>query len=178
MRQPEPDELALGLTPTPSEEIAEDGTDHGVVWAPAADPEGEGLVDEFVDFFNARDLDGIAGLLAEDIQAELVHVNGSVAAVIEGIEDLFMREPSVVLTRGELGNEPVAAVWHPAGDRYVAVGLLAFTFTEGEVEAIERIDLIDVLDQEDLLLEEPDGSELAEWEVAEDDWETRPGEHL
>lgn len=178
MREPQPDEQALGLGPLPGDEIAEDGTDHGVVWAPASDAEGESIVDEFIEYFNARDLDGIAGLLAEDVQAELVHVNGSVAAVLEGIEDLFLREPSVVLTRGELGSEPVAAVWHPAGDRYVAVALLAFSFTEGEGEAIERIDLIDVLDQEDLLLEEPDGSELAEWDVSEDDWETMPGEHL
>lgn len=174
----EPEDFATGFAELPSEEVGEDGVDHAVVWAPATDAEGESVVDEFIDYFNARDLDGMASLLAEDVQAELIHVNGSAAAVIEGIEDLFLREPSVVLTRGELGSEPVAAVWHPTGDRYVAVGLLAFAFTEGEVAAIERIELIDQLDQEDLLLEEPEGSELAEWDVVEDDWDTRPGEHL
>jgi hypothetical protein len=133
-------------------------------------PAGTGVddfVDEFVEFFNARDLEGLAGMLAEDVDAELVHALGSVGA-IEGLEELFVREPLVILTRGEVGQEPIAAVWHPSDSGYAGVGYLVFDFDDAEPPAISRIDYVDEIDDEGLLVEEPDELSADEWELTDE----------
>jgi hypothetical protein len=65
---------------------------------PLAATNDSDLIEEFIEFFNARDLDSIGSMLAADVEAEFVHSIGSVGALI-GLEDLFLREPLVLLTR-------------------------------------------------------------------------------
>lgn len=156
-------------------EVDEEGLDHAVVYAPD-DPETDAVVGEFVEYFNARDLDGLRTLLSDDVAAEVVSAVG-VDATIDAIGDLQFREPSVMLTRAEIDNEPIAAVWQPSEGRYVAVGYLSFMIAEVDGRLIERIDYVDEIDE--TLVEAPDASELAEWEVTGEEWETLGGgEHL
>lgn len=155
-------------------EVDDDGLDHALLYAPD-DPEAESMVDVFVEYFNAKDLEGIRALLAPDVAAEVVSAVGA-EATVEAIGDLFFREPSIVLTRAEVESEPIAAVWQPSQGRYVPVGYLSFILSEVDGRLIERIEYVDELDE--TLVEAPDASELAEWEVTGEEWETLGGEHL
>lgn len=127
------------------------------------------LIDEFVEFFNARDLDGLASMLTDDVDAELVHALGS-AGALEGLEDLFIREPLVLLTRGDADGDGIAVVWHPGHAGYLQVGYLAFEFTDEDDDAdarITRIEYLEEINAEDLVVEEPDEIDVEEWEVEE-----------
>lgn len=155
-------------------EVDEEGVDHAVVFPPD-DPEAENLVDEFVECFNARDLDGLRGLLSPEVETAALSAIG-IAATLDAIGDLFFREPSIVLTRAEVDNEPIAAIWQPGEGRYVPVGYLSFALSEADGRLIERIEYVEELGE--TLVEAPDASELAEWEVTGEEWETLGGEHL
>lgn len=131
------------------------------------DPDLDNLVVEFVDLFNARDMDALAELLASDAESSFLH-ESSRSGVIEGIEDVVFRRPDVVTTRGDLGTEPVAAVWFldAESDRYRLCGFFTIDLAEGETPLIGRIDLVEELPDDDLVVETPDDSERPEWE----DW--------
>jgi hypothetical protein len=124
------------------------------------------LIDEFIEFFNARDLDSIGSMLAADVEAEFVHSIGSMGALI-GLEDLFLREPLVLLTRGDADGDALAVVWHPTGSGHQTVGYLSFEFTDEDPEEITRIEYLDELNAEDLVVEEPDEVTAEEWELEE-----------
>jgi hypothetical protein len=132
----------------------------------------ENVSDEFVDVFNARDIEGIAELLADDIDAEFLHVAGS-RTVLEGFEGFFIRQPHVLATRGEQGTEPIVALWRPdGGDEdadstpFMAVGFLILEFTEHDEPLISRIEYAEELDE--VLVEEPDDIiEGLDWELAD-----------
>ena len=69
----------------------------------------------------------------------------------------------MMTTRGEDGNTPIVALWVPdEGSRYRMMGYFELS-TEGEL--IDRISYVDTPGT-DLLVEEPDPGELAEWQ----DW--------
>jgi hypothetical protein len=131
------------------------------------DPDLDNLVVEFVDLFNARDMDSLAELLAADAESSFLH-ESSGSGVIEGLEDLIFRRPDVVTTRGDLGTDPVAAVWFLDADtdHYRLCGFFTFDLADGETPLIGRIELIEELPDEDLVVETPDDSERPEWE----DW--------
>lgn len=156
-------------------EVDEGGVDHAVMYPPD-DSETENMVDEFVECFNARDLDGLRALLSPDVQLEALSAAG-VDAAVEALGDLFFREPSIMLTRGEIENEPIAAVWQPGEGRYVGVGYLSFLLTEVDGRLIERIEYVDEIDES--LVEAPDSSEISEWEVTGEEWDALGGgEHV
>lgn len=128
----------------------------------------ENVLDEFVDLFNARDIDVLASLVAEDLDAEFLKVAGRQGA-LEALENLFIRQPFVVATRGERGVEPIVALWQPTGedgDGYVVVGFLTFECSDEDEPVITRVEYFEELD--DVLLEEPDGVvEGLDWDVAD-----------
>jgi hypothetical protein len=132
------------------------------------DPDAESLVDEFVDLFNARDVDGLGELLWSDVDAEFVHEHGS-AGALEGLEDLFVRQPYSILTRGEVGNEPIAAVWRPGDEGgYMQCGFLVFEFSDGDEPLVSRVEYVEEIDSDDILIEEPDDvDEGVDWELAD-----------
>jgi hypothetical protein len=133
---------------------------------PVAGTNDSDLIDEFIEFFNARDLDSIESMLAADVEAEFVHSIGSVGALI-GLEDLFLREPLVLLTRGDADGDALAVVWHPSETGHHTVGYLAFEFTDEDPGEITRIEYLDELNAEDLVVEEPDEVMAEEWELEE-----------
>ncbi len=128
-----------------------------------ADAAVENASDEFVDLFNARDLDGIAEMVTTDVASDLLDGDGA-DSVIEGLAGLLRRYPQLVATRGEDGNQPIVALWIPnEQDQYSLMGYFELS-TEDEL--IDRITYVDTPGRSDLLLEEPDLDEMSEWE----DW--------
>ena len=129
------------------------------------DADLENAVVEFVDLFNARDMEALAELLAAHAECTFLAAH-SAAAVIDGVEDLILRQPDLVLTRGEVDDEPLAGAWllDADADRYLLTGV--FTFTVDDDGLIDCITFRDEVADGDLLLEEPEDSERPEWE----DW--------
>lgn len=120
----------------------------------------EDVLDEFVEILNARDLEGVAELLAPEVTST-VFGGGTPETVVEGMSDLLLRYPHLVTSRGEVGEEPVVVLWLPdEEERYRAVGYLDFAFEGGLIEHLEYVDEV----PSDLLAEEPEGDELAEWD--------------
>ncbi len=141
----------------------------------------EANLDEFVDYFNARDLEAISELLDPEVSAPFFGGNGE-ESVMQGVGELVLAYPGIVTTRGELGDEPVVVAWIPGQQRvYQRMGYFRFTFTEegegvedpsvidGELK-IEHIDYSDEIDDGSLLVEEPDPSDMAESESWQE-WE-------
>ena len=127
-----------------------------------ADVAAENASDEFVDMFNARDLDGIADLVAADVTSDLFDGAG-VESVVEGMAGLLRRYPQLIATRGEEGHQPIVALWIPdEQDQYSLMGYLELSTQE---ELIDRITYVDTPGSE-LLVEEPDPDDMAEWQ----DW--------
>lgn len=138
------------------------------------DAAGENAVDEFVDYFNARDVEALAELLDDDVTCDFFDLGGK-EGVIEGFSDMMIRNPGLVLTRGELGQEPVAVAWTPGEEHdYRRLGLFVFTFADGPDSLVEHIEYDDAPeDSEVVLAEEPDpddmdqGGEWREWDTGE-----------
>jgi hypothetical protein len=139
-----------------TDRAADSGTD------PAVDAAAENLSDEFVDLFNARDLDGIAELVTADVTSDLFDGAG-VESAVEGMAGLLRRYPQLVATRGEDGNQPIVALWIPdEQDQYRLMGYFELSALD---ELVDRITYVDTPGT-DLLVEEPDPDEMAEWQ----DW--------
>lgn len=136
-------------------------------WSASPGPAAEAVLDELVERFNARDLEGLAELLAPELISEFLQA-GSPEELLASLADLWMREPSLTLTRGERGYEPVAAAWVADGHAYRFLGYFEAAFREvggGEV-LLDRLELVEDDERDDsLLLEELDPDEMAEWEL-------------
>lgn len=134
------------------------------------DPVAETLIVELGERLNAWDLEAVAELLHPEAESSFLQATDR-DEVVAGLADLGERNPTLTFTRGELGMEPVLAVWvmdTTAGDHDL-MGLLRFDCdTEGEEPTITRLDLFEPGPDDDVLLEEPDPAEIAEWE----DWDT------
>jgi hypothetical protein len=128
----------------------------------------DNTIDELVDLVNGRDLDGLSELLASDAEAGFLG-GSSRDGVVDGFNDLFLRYPTLIVTRGDLRSDPMVAVWifDWEADRFDPFGYMTFETSDGEEGLIQRIEYIDELpDSDDLVVETPERSELPEWE----DW--------
>jgi hypothetical protein len=141
--------------------MKDDGSD--AAFESVADAAVENASDEFVDLFNARDLDGIAELVTADVSSDLFDGEGA-DSVIEGLAGLLRRYPQLVSTRGEDGNRPIVALWTPNEQHHYS--LMGYLELSAEDELIDRITYVDTPESGDLLLEEPDLEEMSEWQ----DW--------
>ena len=141
------------------------------------DPAGEALATEFVDLVNAGDFEGLGELLHPEVSSEFLGRSGP-GDVIAALEETLLRNPGVVFTRGELGDEPIAVAWAVQDDGYRRLGLVLFTYADGD----DGETLIDGLAYEDrevdpdlLLAEEPDiedadeGNRWTEWDSGDGD---------
>jgi hypothetical protein len=63
----------------------------------------DNTIDELVDVLNGRDLDGLSELLAADVEAGVLG-ESSRDGVVDGFNDLFLRYPTLLVTRGEIGS--------------------------------------------------------------------------
>ena len=125
----------------------------------------EVLRDEFVQAFNARDLEQLTALVHPDVECPARMGDGA-ADLAEELEAIWERSPAAILTRAfldtETGRTPCAVAWLPDEDGcWSRVTLVCFD-TDGEL-----ITLVDVPDDVDALeraqAEDPAGEELEDW---------------
>lgn len=133
----------------------------------ALDPDLDNVLVEFVELVNARDMDGLAELLAPEAEAAFLG-ELSPTGLIDGLGDLIFRHPDLVVTRGDLGPEPIAAVWllDADADHYRFAGMFTLELSDVANGMIGRIDYVEEPPDGDLVVEVPDDSERPEWE----DW--------
>jgi hypothetical protein len=130
--------------------------------------EVDNTIDELVDMLNGRDLDGFSDLLAPNVEFGFLG-ESSRDGVVDGLNALFLRYPTLLVTRGESGPDPIVAVWifDREADRFDPFGYMTFETSDDDAALIQRIEYIDELpDSDDLVVETPERSELGEWE----DW--------
>ena len=128
----------------------------------------DNTLDEFIERVNARDLDDLSELLAPDAEADFLGEMSS-EGIIDGLEDLTLRYPTLVVTRGDLGREPIMVAWlfDQGEDRYDLVGYFTVEPAPANDGLIQRLAYIEELPETDeLVVETPDKVELQEWE----DW--------
>ena len=128
----------------------------------------ETLRDEFVDAFNARDLDAVVALAHEEIECPDIHGDG-VGALSEELAAIWERSPGAILTRGFLEGEPCAVAWLPDEDgTWVRASLVCLDGTDGLISLVTLPDDADALDRaeaEDPAGEEPEeGADWTEWD--------------
>lgn len=135
----------------------------------------ESLRDEFVDGFNARDLDALLALVAEDVETPDLPGEG-VAVFAEELEAIWERSPGAVLTRAFLEEVACAVAWLPDEEGcWARAALVCFAAEDGLLSVVGVPDDTDALDRAEAV--DPTGEELDEWS----DWaewdrgeETRP----
>lgn len=128
----------------------------------------DNVLDEFVDVVNARDLEGLDQLLAPEAEAGFLG-EFSESGVLDGFNDLFLRYPSLMVTRGDIGVEPIVVAWlfNQEADRFDPVGYFTLEVSDSEETQILRVEYGEELpDSDQLVVETPARSDLQEW----DDW--------
>lgn len=139
---------------------------------PGVDSELVNCLDAIVETFNARDLDGLLELVAED--CELPGLAGSDREGFAAtLEDLWERRPTCLLTRGEFEDEPVGVLWELAdGDTWWSIATVHVAEpNEGDVGLVEFVDDAATLDR--VVAQPPDGDldegmRWREWEEGAD----------
>lgn len=137
----------------------------------------ETLRDELVDAFNARDLDAVLALVADDL--ECPDLGGEGAAAFAGaLTDIWDRSPGAIITRAFLDDAPCAVAWMPDEEGcWSRAGLLVLDGDDDQIRLVELVDDADALDRataDDPTGEElEEGSDWGEWDSGE---ATEPGD--
>lgn len=115
--------------------------------------EQDAFRDVVVEAVNAKDPDLLS--LADGIEVP--------SSTMDTVLDIMEGWPRSLLSRGEIGTQPVAALWVPDSDGlYSPAGYLEFYVEDGSA----RIELMDGT-HPDLVSEAPPGLEVADWEGPE-----------
>lgn len=155
--------LEDGLTVVEGEQASLDD-DLRIETQPAPDADLEALRDEFVDAFNARDLDAVLGIVRDDVETPDVRGEG-VATLAEELGGIWQRWPGAILTRAFLDSQPCAVAWLPGEDGcWCRAALVCFDAEGGLLTVVSMPDDADALDRAEP--DDPTGNELDEW----DDW--------
>ena len=131
----------------------------------------ETLRDEFVDAFNARDLDSVLALAHPDVECPDIRGDGA-AALAEELMAIWERSPGALLTRAFLDGEPCAVGWLPDEDgEWARAALVCMDGADGLISVVTLPDDADSLDRaeaEDPAGEPPEeGSDWREWDSGE-----------
>ena len=166
------DEGLTLLEPDLDDEDAEPARD-----APPFDLDAQSLRDEFVDAFNARDLDALLSVVAADVECPDRHAVG-VGALAQEVTDIWHRAPGVILTRAVLDDTPCALAWLPDDDGCWSRAALVCLDAGPQDAPRPLISLVELPDDTDALdraeADDPTGEELeegmgwVEWEVGEE----------
>jgi hypothetical protein len=132
----------------------------------------EELVDGFADAYNARDLDSLLELLAEDVELPGLGIDleGFPVAVVA----MWEERPNAVLTRGLLGEQPVTVLWDVGeAGTWSRVGLLTFELADddGELGLVELLDdpsAVETAETDEPESDLPEGTRWEEWYEGED----------
>jgi len=141
------------------------------------DLDAQSLRDEFVDAFNARDLDALLSVVAADVECPDRHAVG-MTALAQEVTDIWHRAPGVILTRAFLDDAPCAVAWLPEDDgSWSRAALVCLDAGPGDarrplISLVELPDDADAVDRAEA--DDPTGEELEEgigwvqWEVGEE----------
>lgn len=129
-------------------------------------------IEAFTEAFNARDLDALLDLLADD--CETPGLGNDCANFAEAVDELWERRPSSLLTRGLLEDRPLAVLWEVGDDAgwwRVAPVMFDAVGDDGRIGVVELNDDPTALDGVEA--ERPDddlveGSRWSEWEEGAD----------
>jgi hypothetical protein len=133
---------------------------------PAGDVDLQSLRDEFVDAFNARDLETVLGIVDEDVETPDITGDGA-ENLAEELQAIWERSPGAILTRAFLDGEACAVAWLPDEDGcWSRAALVCFDFDAeaGLLTVVAVPDDADALDRAEV--DDPTGSEPEEWQ----DW--------
>ena len=120
----------------------------------------ETLRDEFVDAFNARDLDAVLSLAHQDVECPDIHGDGA-SALAEELSAIWERSPVTLLTRAFLDGAPCAVAWLPDEEGcWARAALVCFDAADGLLSLVTLPEDADALDRAEA--EDPDGEELPE----------------
>jgi hypothetical protein len=131
----------------------------------------EALRDEFVDAFNARDLEAVLALASADIECPDIHGDGA-ASLAEELDAIWRRSPGAILTRAFLDGSPCGMAWLPDEDGcWARAALVCFDCADGLLSLVEIPDDVDALERaeaDDPVGEElEEGTDWAEWDSGE-----------
>ncbi len=141
---------------TGEDELPDDTTAHVVVAADDA-------VDALAEVFNARDLDGVMELCGPD--CEVPGLASDVTGVGPALDDLWVRRPTVNMTRMVVDDVAVGVLWERLGsDSWAPVGTVHLDIEDDEVVVLEFSEAMDMLDRrnpappelDDPIWEDPD----------------------
>jgi hypothetical protein len=159
-----------GLRVTDGSDDVEDGRDAVAAEdgrAPADGPgdgDLESLRDEFVDAFNARDLDAVMAIVAEDIECPDMGGSGA-GAVAEELQAIWERSPGAILTRAFVDGQPCAVGWLPDEDGcWSRAAIVCFDAEGSQLTLLAMPDDTDDLERAES--DEPTGEETrqgADW---------------
>ncbi len=156
MPQPLEDGLRYVELDADADRAALDGDAH----EPSVGDDLETLRDEFVDAFNARDLETILGLVSDDVECPDIGGEGAAAFAAE-LTLLWDRAPGAIVTRGFLDDIPCAVAWVPGeGGVWARASLLTLDGDEDVLSFVELVDDGDALDR--AVADDPTGEELDE----------------
>ena len=131
----------------------------------------ETLRDEFVDAFNARDLDAVLTLVHADVECPDIHGDGA-DALSEELSAIWERSPAAMLTRAFLDAEPCAVAWLPDEDGcWSRAALVSFAGDDGLLSVVSLPDDADALDRAEaddpVGEEQEEGADWREWDSGE-----------
>lgn len=173
--EPAPDEDPDGSPADTDDDVPEADDDGLELDGSNSDFEVVALRDGFVDAFNARDLDSLLGLVADDVECPDAHGDGP-DVLAEELESIWERSPGALLTAGTLDGHPCAVAWLPDEEGcWSRAAVVCFDAGDGQLTVVAVPEDADALDRTHC--EEPVGDELDEW-VDWAEWdrgeETRP----
>jgi hypothetical protein len=136
------------------------------------DGELESLRAEFVAAFNARDLDAVLALVADEVECPDRRTAGA-AALTEELSAIWDRSPGVILTDALLDGAPCAVAWLPDEDGcWYRAALVCLDAEGGLLQLVELPDDADALERAET--DDPTGEELEqgtvwpEWDAGEE----------
>lgn len=110
----------------------------------------ENVINAFVAAANAGDVELMDEVVDSEIDGPFFSGTGTPG---ERFLDAKLRSPWSVLSRAEVGHQPVAAVWSPdTAERYHAVGYLEFAIEDDRIIDVTMIESM----PDDFVAEEPD----------------------
>ena len=120
----------------------------------------ETLRDEFVDAFNARDLDAVLSIVRDDVECPDAEGDGA-PGLASQLADIWERSPGAILTRAFLDASPCAMAWLP--DETGCWSAASLVMLDGEEDLLTLVTLVDDADAlERAAADDPTGEELEE----------------
>lgn len=129
-------------------------------------------IDALAEPFNARDVDGLLGVIAKDAEVPGL-ASDDLSDLPDAVQELWRRRPTCLLTRGYVEREHVGVLWEHDGEAWWRTAVVHVDDVEdGQVGVFEFSDDPTLLEQVEC--EPPgddeveDGTRWAQWDEGAD----------